>query len=70
MWEDARTLPKICLNCGLIKMMIEESQIGENYIEPEDSFVEQLTTNMGKYIAIQLNLGNTVSVYQAFVSCT
>lgn len=67
MWKDARALPRVELNCGLIKMMIEESL---EQPDPEDSYVEQLARQMGEFIAIQLNRGKSVSVYQAFISCT
>jgi hypothetical protein len=67
MWEDARAIPRVQLNCGLIKIMIEES-LGQ--ADPEDSYVEKITKNMGEFIAIQLNKGNRVSVAQAFIACT
>jgi hypothetical protein len=67
MWEDARAIPRVQLNCGLIKIMIEES-LGKN--DPEDSYVEKITQQMGEFIAIQLNKGKRVSVSDAFIACT
>ena len=65
MWQDVRTLPKVVLNCSLIKMWLEETEDEE----PEDEYVEQLTSKMSRYIEIQLNLGKTVSVSEAFQHC-
>jgi hypothetical protein len=67
MWADARAIPHVQLNCGLVKIMIEED-LGKT--DPEDAYVEQITERMSQFIAIQLNKGNSVSVSQAFRHAT
>ena len=64
MWVDARALPVVRLNCGLVKMLLEEAFPHRE--EPSDRLVERITRDMGNFIAIQLNLGHSVSVAEAF----
>ena len=70
LWTDIRACPNIELNCSLIKLMLEEAFDDYRTKEPENSYVETLTRKMESYLSVRLNLGERVSVFEAFCEYT
>jgi hypothetical protein len=70
-WADIRALPKVELNCALVKEMLCEV-FEERYTEtePTDKYVQELTLKLESYLALQLNRGESMCLSQAFLDNT